>query len=80
MYTKGIAVSQDMDEAFKWYSRAADQGDTDAEFNLGLFYEKGIISPADSATAITLYRRAASKGKKLAIEAISRLEGSGAGQ
>ena len=41
MYENGQGVPQDYAEAVKWYREAADQDDTDAQFNLGLMYENG---------------------------------------
>ncbi len=38
MYRKGQGVQQDDKEAAKWYRLAADQGDADAQFNLGVMY------------------------------------------
>ena len=37
-YHYGYGVQQDYDEAFKWYSLAADQGLASAQNNLGLMY------------------------------------------
>ena len=34
-------VTQDYKQAVKWYTLAAEQGDTDAHFNLGVMYERG---------------------------------------
>ena len=41
MYTQGRGVSQDYQEALKWYRRAAEQGIASAQNNLGLMYENG---------------------------------------
>ena len=40
----------------------ADQGDADAQFNLGLMYDNGQGVPQDYAEAFKLYRLAAEKG------------------
>ena len=39
-------MPQDYGEAVKWYRRAADQGDAQAQYNLGLWYatdERGAL-------------------------------------
>jgi TPR repeat protein len=51
MYEFGHGVPQDYAEATKWYRRAAERGDSDANFNLGLMYEKGQGVPHDYAEA-----------------------------
>lgn len=35
MYAKGEGVPKDYKQAMSWYSKAADQGDAIAQFNLG---------------------------------------------
>jgi uncharacterized protein len=40
-YDKGQGVVQNYAEAAKWYHRAADQGSSVAQFNLGLMYDSG---------------------------------------
>ena len=39
MYENGEGVSQDYKKAEKWYHKAAEQGDTDAQYNLGELYD-----------------------------------------
>jgi len=41
MYRKGDGVPQDYKTAVKWYTLAAEQGDADAQNNLGLMYALG---------------------------------------
>ena len=37
-YDNGEGLEQDFKEAVKWYQKAADQGDADAQYNLGSRY------------------------------------------
>ena len=37
----GSGVEQDDATAVGWYRKAADQGDANAQYNLGVMYEKG---------------------------------------
>ena len=39
MYENGEGVPQDYKKAEKWYHKAAEQGDTDAQYNLGNLYD-----------------------------------------
>jgi len=41
MYGEGRGVPQDYAEAARWYRRAAEQGDAQAQYNLGLAYARG---------------------------------------
>ncbi len=58
-------MAKDPAEAFKWYRRAADQGNATAQYNLGAMYAKGQAVAADVVTAQMLYslggRRRASR-------------------
>jgi len=44
MYNQGRGVTQDYRAAVKWYKLAAEQGDADAQYNLGWSYanEQGV--------------------------------------
>ena len=41
MYENGRGVRQDYAEALRWYRKAAEQGDVQAQYNLGLMYYNG---------------------------------------
>ena len=47
MYAEGRCVPQDYDEAVKWYRLAAAQGYANAQYSLGVMYEKGLGVPKD---------------------------------
>ena len=40
MYAKGQGVAQDYGEAMTWYLKAAEQGDADAQYNIGFMYNE----------------------------------------
>jgi len=40
-YSEGVGVQQDNEQAAAWYRKAADQGDADAQRNLGSCYSEG---------------------------------------
>jgi len=44
MHLGGKGVPQDSAEAGKWFLAAAQQGYAPAQFNLGVFYAKGLVS------------------------------------
>jgi TPR repeat protein len=47
MYYKGEGVPQDYETAVKWYTRAADQGDSNAQHYLGVMFANGQGVPED---------------------------------
>jgi TPR repeat protein len=51
MYANGWGVPRDYAEALRWYRKAADQGDANAQGNLGTMYARC------KAIAITGYQR-----------------------
>jgi S1-C subfamily serine protease len=67
MYEKGRGVSQDYKSALKWYRLAAEQGDADAQYNLGVMYGTGQGVIQDNVYAHMWWNIAASSGDKDAI-------------
>jgi TPR repeat protein len=59
VYDAGQGVTQDAAQAALWYRKAADQGDVEAQFNLGELYREGRGVPLDLAQAAAWYRKAA---------------------
>jgi len=51
-YENGKGVSRDLTEAVKYYRLSADQGDADAQYNLGLCYENGEGVSRDMTEAV----------------------------
>ena len=66
MYAQGRGVSQDDEEAVKWYWLAADQGNAVAQYNLGVIYEQGRGVQQDHQEAVKWYRLAAVQGDAIA--------------
>ena len=55
-------ANEDDAKAVSWYRKAAEQGDADAQFNLGWMYDFGKDVPEDDAKAVSWYRKAAEQG------------------
>jgi len=53
---------RDYDTALKEWRPLAEQGDADAQFNLGVMYDMGLGVPQDYQEAVRWYRRAAEQG------------------
>ncbi|MFZ0509129.1 MAG: tetratricopeptide repeat-containing serine protease family protein [Methylocella sp.] len=60
--TQPTSAPRDYAEGVRWYRKAADQGDADAQLMLGILYNEGIGVPRDYAEAIRWYRKAADQG------------------
>lgn len=65
-YKYGLGVKQDHTRSLRWFRWAAEQGDADAQFNLGRIYgkafgtyAKGRAVPQDDQQAVYWYRRSA---------------------
>ncbi len=67
MYENGLGVSQDYTEAVNWYTKAAEQGWTDAQLNLGLMYAYGRGMPTNFITAYVWESIAAESGSENAL-------------
>ena len=65
-YDNGEGLEQDFKEAVKRYQKAADQGDAEAQINLGLMYENGEGVEQDDKEAVKWYQKAADQGDALA--------------
>ena len=63
IYAKGEGVSQDDAEAVRWFRLAAEQGDAEAQYNLGLIFVTGTDVPQDDTVAAKWFRLAADQGR-----------------
>ena len=41
MHANGRGIAQDFQEAIKWYTKSAEQGNVNAQYNLGNLYLRG---------------------------------------
>jgi uncharacterized protein len=62
MYQAGLGVGQDYGEAMRWYRLAAEQGDVDAEYGIGLLYANGWGVPSDVGEAAQWMQKSAGAG------------------
>jgi len=57
MYSEGQGVPQNYAEAAKWYRLAADRGDAQAQYNLGLFYAYALTLSGSPASPLAVLDR-----------------------
>lgn len=70
IYLNGSSNQQD---ALVWYKKAANLGDRDALYQLGLLSETGVATKLDYADAMHYYEQASSKGNLSAKLALARM-------
>ena len=64
VYFKGVGVSTDHEEAFKWFAKAANKNNDTAQNMLGVIYENGDGVSQDYSQAESWYRKAALNGNE----------------
>lgn len=56
-------LQKNEDEAFKWYLKAAEQGDAEAQFRVGCAYDLGEGVAENKTKALNWYTKAAEQGQ-----------------
>ncbi|NEV01171.1 tetratricopeptide repeat protein [Bradyrhizobium uaiense] len=79
-FAEGKGVPANVDEAAKWYGRAAQAGVVPAMFRLGTFYEKGLSVKRDFDVARRYYMQAAERGNAKAMHNLAVLDADGGGK
>ncbi|MGH6642451.1 MAG: hypothetical protein ACRED3_07100 [Bradyrhizobium sp.] len=79
-FAEGKGVPANLDEAAKWYDRAAQAGVVPAIFRLGTFYEKGMSVKKDVEIAQRYYLQAAERGNAKAMHNLAVLDADGGGK
>ena len=74
MYDNGEGVRQDKSEAVRWYRKAAEQGNANAQCNLGMAYQSGEGVRQDYEEARKWYRRAIEGGNEHAQTFLEHME------
>ncbi len=75
MLFRGDGVERDVDEAVRWYEKAAEQGMPEAQTALGDLHAVGVGLPADPEAAASWYEKAASQGHEAAQAKLANLRG-----
>jgi localization factor PodJL len=79
-FAEGKGVASNLEEAAKWYDRAAQAGVIPAVFRLGTFYEKGLGVKRDLDLAHRYYLQAAERGNAKAMHNLAVLDADGGGK
>jgi localization factor PodJL len=79
-FSEGKGVPVNLDEAAKWFDRAAQAGVVPAIFRLGTFYEKGLSVKKDTEIARRYYLQAAERGNAKAMHNLAVLDADGGGK
>jgi TPR repeat protein len=85
-YKYGIGTEQNHAVSLAWFRKAADQGDADAQFNLGRIYGKATgtyatmrAAPQDDVEAVKWYRRSAEQDYRPAQFNLAEIYAEGSG-
>ncbi len=74
MYSQSLGVEKNEAEALKWYTKAAQQGNADAQYELGLayslMYDRSLGVEKNEAEAVKWLKKAAQQGNTAAQEII----------
>ena len=62
MYIAGEGVEKNLSKAFELFEKSANQGNANAQYNLGLMYEKGEGVKQDLQKAFYWYEKSANQG------------------
>jgi localization factor PodJL len=79
-FAEGKGVQPNLEQAAKWYDRAAKAGIIPAVFRLGTLYEKGMGVNKDPDTARRYYIQAAERGNAKAMHNLAVLDADGGGK
>jgi localization factor PodJL len=79
-FAEGKGIAPNLDEAAKWYDRAAQAGVVPAVFRLGTLYEKGLSVKKDADIARRYYMQAAERGNAKAMHNLAVLDADGGGK
>ena len=71
MYYNGEGVPPDYAEAAKWHRSAAEQGDADAQYTLGMMYDNGEGVPQSYRQAYIWFSVAAANGDAAKVKKLS---------
>ena len=77
MYDKGEGVKQDFHKSFEWFTKAANQGDAKAQYNLGIMYSKGQGVRQDYHKAKDFFGKACDNGLQKGCDYYRMLNESG---
>ena len=72
-------MPEDDSEAVKWFRKAAEQGIANAQFALGVMYERGEGVPENDSEAVKWYRKAAEQGDASAQFTLGAMYATGEG-
>jgi TPR repeat protein len=66
-YQYGWGVSDDIEEAIRWYKAAAEKGHPESQSSLGFIYRQGSTVSKDISQAVYWYKLAAAQGNSSAL-------------
>lgn len=78
MYSTGIGgITQDIKQSYQWYLKAAEKGNPEGQYQVGLSYARGFGVEKDEAKALEWLDKAEKNGYPLAKETLKTLSQAG---
>ena len=78
-YYRGVGVKQNLNEAFAWLVKAAEQNDIHAQMGVAYFYSNGAVVAKDETAAFNWYIKAAQLGDPVAMRLVAERYRQGTG-
>ena len=76
-FLMGSGVKIDYEQAYIWSKKAADKGDAQAQFTIGIMYKRGFFEDGVNIDAANeWFEMAASQGFQLAIDELNQIQNS----
>jgi uncharacterized protein len=72
MYVKGQGVDEDVAEATRWFRKAAEQGQGESQYSMGMRYQLGQSVTQDDKEAARWFKLAADQGIGAAAAALAK--------
>lgn len=79
MYSSGLGVPKDLQQAAHWWLKAAEQGEAFAQSSLGELYIHGLVVPKDDRQAVYWLQKAAEQGVASAQHMLGAMHADGRG-
>ena len=73
MYDEGYGTKQDKQKALYWFTKAAEQGDAEAQYNLAVMYDKGNGIEQNKSLAKKYYQQACDGDSQEACSKLKQL-------
>ena len=72
MYDQGDGIEQNKQKTAYWYTKAAEQNDSEAQYKLGIMYDKGDGVAQDKSLAKKYFKQSCDQGFERACNKLKK--------